>query len=442
MAPNTDGNRELSGVVIPHLRSQFARARPILFTGAGFSGGAFAVNGERVASVADLRRHLWELAFPDDPFDEGESLQAIYESALRKVPKQLNSELEKSLTVDAESLPAWYESYFAFPWFRAYTLNVDDLEVAAGRRFALPRRVVPISATAVVPDHPAHGALNRDLEVVHLNGLLADAPERVTFSVTQYAERLAGDEPWYARFAADLASRPFVFVGTQLDESPLWQHLELRDIRGSRDMKELRPRSYLITPSLGKARQELLARHNIIWLPATGEEFALQVLAHLEDARISGLAEVVASPAIGMRYEDRRIDLVDELAVHPDRRSEFLLGQEPIWADIQSGRAAVREIDATLLGSVRARLGAAATSLLVITGTAGTGKSPAYVGSPSPSPARECGSGGSIEIRNRPRARSSAPCAPSERRPSQLTTRTRLGLNSRRSFTTPPTSPP
>jgi hypothetical protein len=50
---------------------------------------------------------------------------------------------------------------------------------------------------------------------------------------TEVAERLANRvDPWYLRLTADLFTRCFVFVGTSLDEPPLWQHLAIRRERG------------------------------------------------------------------------------------------------------------------------------------------------------------------------------------------------------------------
>ena len=66
------------------------------------------------------------------------------------------------------------------------------------------------------------------LEVVHLNGVVPAAPELLTFSETQYAERIANQEPWYSRCVVDITCRPVVFIGTVLQESLFWQHMELR----------------------------------------------------------------------------------------------------------------------------------------------------------------------------------------------------------------------
>jgi hypothetical protein len=114
------------------------------------------------------------------------------------------------LTVDADSLPDYYRTILSMPWFRCYTLNIDDLELAANRKFPLPRAAVAVSATGPSSFGSSGSDLTRHLEVVHLNGTVEDIPENATFSVTQYGERLARHEPWYAAVVSNLLSRPTV----------------------------------------------------------------------------------------------------------------------------------------------------------------------------------------------------------------------------------------
>lgn len=127
------------------------------------------------------------------------------------------------------------------------------------RRFQLPRKLVPISAVTTVPNQLQSRDPSNTLEIIHLNGTLDDVPHNVTFSATQYAERLARDEPWYTLLVQDLIGRPVVFIGTSVDEPPIWQYVEKRRTRGGKSEQELRPKSYLITPSLSKAKQAFLS---------------------------------------------------------------------------------------------------------------------------------------------------------------------------------------
>ena len=366
---------DLQRTYIPHLRSQFDRARPILLTGAGFSADARNVTGESVPTSQGMRERLWDLCFPGDAFEMESTLADLFEHAVKRHRSALGTLLTSLLSVDASSLPKWYGDIFSFPWFRCYTLNVDDLAGAVGRAFSVPREVREISATnGRAQALGSEGA--EALEIIHLNGTIDDIPDHVTFSVTQFADRLAKFDPWYTRFVAELMSHPVVVIGSRLDEPPLWQHLEYRGARGGRQLGELRPRSYLVTPKLARARRALLAELNVYWIPMTGAEFSERVLSRATDARDRGLSLLKT----GSREDSRaRVPDVAELAVNPTQATDFLLGHEPTWSDLQSGRAIGRESDAELRSGVAAARQSGRSNLVVVTGTAGSGKSTALM---------------------------------------------------------------
>jgi hypothetical protein len=217
-----------------------ASGRAMLFTGAGFEQGALDAEGQPIPDSETMRQQLWELCFGGGPPD-GSSLADLYDVALRCAPDRLTAYIERRLRIGPQPLPAHHGAWLGAPWRRIYTLNVDDLEDAAARQFGLP-----------------------PLDVVHLNGKVGEPVDRLTFSTLQYASRLASRERVYEQLASDLASTPFVFVGTTLDEAVLWKHADWSE----------HPRSFLISPTLPRARRELLAGLGIEWVCGTAEELA------------------------------------------------------------------------------------------------------------------------------------------------------------------------
>jgi hypothetical protein len=172
-----------------------------------------------------------------------------------------------------------------------------------------------------------------------------------------------------------MLSHTIVFIGTRLDEPPLWQHLSLRGSRGGPSLADLRPGSYLVTPTLDIAKRALLAEHNVTWVPLTAEEFATEVLSSFSTSKQKGLEHLHAISS-GAGPGTLRIPEVATLATSPLETSDFLVGAEPIWADIQSGRAIPRECDELIWSKISAAYsGAANTKVLIIAGTAGSGKS-------------------------------------------------------------------
>lgn len=151
-----------------------------------------------------LKQQLWQLCYPDEAYDASSSIGDLYGAAMRQKKADLGILLQSRLTVCPDSLPEYYLALFNFPWFRCYTLNVDDLESAVGRRFNLQRPPITISARGGEAERlPGLPPSSQGLEVVHLNGVVPSPPEDLTFSETQYAERIGNQEPWYSRCVVD-----------------------------------------------------------------------------------------------------------------------------------------------------------------------------------------------------------------------------------------------
>jgi hypothetical protein len=368
---------QLEPTDLARLRSQASRGELILFTGAGFSLGTKDHAGRTIPSSYELKRELWRLCYADDPFDEHCALGDLYAAALRKNKSALTELLRTRLTIAPQSVPDYYQAYFNFPWLRCYTLNVDDLESAVSRRFGLTRQIVSVSARTQKAIGPLATTPGSGLEVVHLNGMIPDAADLLTFSETQYAERIRDQEPWYSRCVVDLTARPVVFVGTGLNEALLWQHMELRKRREQLG-RDLRPTSILVAQDLSRPRRDILRDLRINWVQGTAEEFASTVLSELAEESARGFA------FIRDRGSDRGtgvIPLVAQLAAErPNINTEYLLGEEPQWADILCGRAIERSHDQELLDVAEAVLdGRKFGTAIAISGTAGNGKSTALM---------------------------------------------------------------
>ena len=360
---------------IPHLRDQFANGSVVLFLGAGFSLEAKTMSGNDLPSARVLTEQLWNLCFPSETFDSTTQLQDIFETARNQNPKELTHLLRDSFTVDPDSCPEWYLRFLSMPWLRIYTLNVDDLVMKLLTTAPSSRRVRAVSATT------ERNVLFDDshLSTIHLNGTLEDIPYEVTFSRSQYAQR-SGLDPAYAQLKNDLLFRPVVFVGASMDEGPMWQHLELRGPAGSRGERELRPRSYLVVPSLNRSKESLLARYNIAWLPMSAEEFEGSILSRMDEERATGhrLLRQISDPTSSQRERFERV--ADLAAARNSAAEEYLLGAEPVWDDVTANRIANRTCFDELWDQLK-KLSASGTTgrFFVITGTAGTGKSSALM---------------------------------------------------------------
>jgi Mrp family chromosome partitioning ATPase len=356
------GSRSVEDADLRYLTEQIRTGRAILFTGAGFSLRAKDASGRSIPSVGQLTQELWDVAYRDRPYD-GSSLGDVYEAGMLLARRTTEQVMRDRLTVDHRSLPNEYRLWFGFPWHRIYTLNVDTLAEAASRAHELPRDLRSISALR--DPVPTGGGMA--LDVVHLNGRLADLPD-VTFSQRQYGERISTPDLWYENLVREMRSRPVVFIGTSVDELPLWQYIEARGRR--RPGREFRPRSFLLTPALKTARETALAQYNIKLVSTTQEEFAASVLAQQSAAAEQGLRAIVQQHTVDTGSEVL-FEVVDLLPDSADDEREFLLGREPRWSDITEGFAIERQFDRDLPETIAA----AGARLVFITGTAGSGKS-------------------------------------------------------------------
>lgn len=342
------------------LESFIAQGRVILFTGSGFSLGAQNHAGSRLPTTAELAKELWKVAFPGDPYEDSD-IQDVFEASASQAKTKTAELLTSRLSVDAGSLPDYYTRWFSFPWHRIYTVNIDDLADAVDRTVDLPRRLESVSALSDTLPSTVDG-----LAVVHLNGALRDVPN-VTFGNRQYAERLAQSDAWYALLARELATHPVVFVGTTLDEPPLWQYVEARGRPVPRS-RDLRPGGILVSPELKKARAVALRQYRIDWVPGTAEDFAGDVLEQLQPAANEGLALIART---AKQAEETLTDISGLLTGPSGDEREFLRGLEPRWSDITDGFAIERGFDSELTAEIHEK----SPKLVVLTGTAGAGKS-------------------------------------------------------------------
>ena len=258
---------------IPHLRTQFSNGSIVLFTGAGFSLDGTNIYGEKLPSSSELTNLLWDICYPGEEFETDTQLQDVFDTALSQHKRELGDILRKKFTVDSKKIPNWYKEIISMPWLRIYTLNIDDLLEKTQENLSSGRNIKCISATT---DSPASFTDNH-LDVIHLNGAIDDVPDDVIFSRVQYADR-TGKDPFYQQLNSDLLSRPVVFIGSNLEEGTMWEHMIARGTKGLRNDRELRPRSYLVLPHLNRSKQSMLSQFNIIWLQMTGEEFNRKIL--------------------------------------------------------------------------------------------------------------------------------------------------------------------
>jgi hypothetical protein len=357
----------------------------VLYLGAGFSADASNRLGGRIPVGDDFCKALWRFLGYAGEYD-GTALTMMFEAALKRKHSDLQRLLDDSFRCVA--IPEWYKIVTRAFWMRIYTTNVDNLVEEIYRTAHDAQKLDVIDG--ITQDFRERDQLLETLQYVKLNGSLTDKPTSITFSVRQYADRLANTEVWYDQFVRDYSTRCTVFIGTKLDEPLLWQAVAARGKRYPGN--EHRPKSFLISRSFSPAQVEMLKDLNVVPLAGTAKEFfellgsAVGQFPSLNDVvlktnpGLEGLLKVVGK---SLSVTNRRH--IEEFyscfrPVRPPQkndhyRSFFLLGSEPQWDDINNDLDAPRQFNADLVNELQECLKGNDVSLFAITGPAGSGKS-------------------------------------------------------------------
>ena len=369
-----------------YLLRKLGRNEVVLFVGAGFSSSAINRAGNPLPISGELAALIWSFLEYSGEYD-GTSLAEIYEALLSsgKTFQSIRSFLEDHLL--CQEVPEWYNALTLPYWYRIFTTNVDDL---VERVYLRKRRRFLQIASFPDDDVPERDQFLNSLQAVYLNGRLPCQPDKITFSVRQFARAANRFQPLYDQFARDYATHCTIFVGTQLNEPLFWQHIEARQER-TPEAAEFRPKSFLIAPRISPVKRAQLGRFNIVPVEATTQDFLEWLEAH--ESALPSRLEILRL------FEPTLISLIETLgesegdlpeardfaaAFHrvpgslraPADRSLYLLGASPRWEDLFADLDAPRDVTNTLFDSVLAISPAPPEiNLLAVLGSAGSGKS-------------------------------------------------------------------
>jgi hypothetical protein len=370
---------------VQYLKRHLHANNVILFLGAGFSTAATNSSGETLPGSRALAEKLWDYMDYGIPYD-GSNLGIVYQAALHKPGGQKNLFALLSDILTVEEFPEWYRFIINFFWYRIYTTNIDDLTEAIYENGG-PSAISTVVAPAEYEDRD--GFL-REIQLVKLNGSIDEPDKGLTFSPIEYGRRAAEQDVWYDHLVRDIATRPTLFVGSELDEQLFWQYLALRQRRTKGVGKQL-PKSFLVCPQVSAAKKEALSEFNIVPIEMTAEDFFKHLAAEREVV-ISRenllrnldptLEEILALESAGVPKEE--IILAEEFysifrpvisqPAKAGMRSHFLLGSPPTWADIFNQLDAAREVNRVVADQVVEELNNYGCGLVLLSGAAGSGK--------------------------------------------------------------------
>jgi len=360
----------------------------VLFLGAGFSADARNALGENLPSSRRLAEALWAYLEYGVPYDDTD-LQTIFEAAL-KSPKghaSLRAVLESHLL--CSSIPAWYQMVRARYWYRIYTTNADDLLEQIYRIGTGPDLEV---LNGLHHDYRDRDQFLRRIQYVKLNGSLPGQPSELTFSVRQYAARMAQHDVWYDHFVRDYANHVTLLIGTNLNEPLFSQYVAAREKRLAELGGHL-PGAFLVSPRISPAKVDSLLAYGITCIQSKAEDFLVWLETELGTPATRKEVLQACAPSLAALFEVtdealpqrtvRRIERFFECFTRvresqpnaSHRRRAFLLGSAPTWQDIAHNLDAPREINATLNSEIVRAYADTDAPPIALLGSAGCGKS-------------------------------------------------------------------
>lgn len=250
-----------------HLIQSMNKHSAILFVGAGGVTDCKTSSGTNLPSVETMCRELKRfLGYSDLEQNELKSLFTAFAIDKSKTHAEKKLLLERLFSV--EDIPDDFKSLFSPCWFKVYTTNIDkSLEIAC-RTHRVP------SIFKYPHDERRDVDLTLEtLQIIHLHGYIDNNIDDFIFGRDQYARASVDDLPLYDEFIRDFSTRVTVFLGTSIQEPLFDQLLAKRGFKRAGE-KELRPRSYIISPNLSKANADSYEQlYNIRHIQATTSDF-------------------------------------------------------------------------------------------------------------------------------------------------------------------------
>lgn len=371
-----------------YLIRQLSSNQVVLFLGSGFSLDAKNRNDENFPTGWKLGKKIWEFLQIEGDYDDT-SLPEMYQAFIQEgIKKHLKIDFLESNLLSSE-IPDQYRNITLPYWFKIYTTNIDDILTKSYReeRKSIEELQYPFDQYS-----ERDQSLERT-QIIYLHGKLPCDPDEVIFSPQQYAKAQLTHEPLYGQFVYDYSTLPTIFIGTELNEPLFERYIVARDARFG--LKERRPKSFLITPSLSPVKvSNLKSNYNVHHISGTTSDF-LNWLDSIKD-KLPPKEEILKKtfPNLLSIFEYAQIANISKKSIiqfakcfnrvptesRPiQERSGFLTGTSPRWNDILLDLDVPRTISTSIIETAESFLKSKKkeekTKVISVIGYAGSGKS-------------------------------------------------------------------
>ena len=351
--PEQDCERLIKGVALGEYS---------LLLGAGFSSGATNSFGRELPTSEGLAKELKaEFSLPLEVASAAD-LPVAYEDAIYKAGDEAVSRfLRRRLT---GCIPKWQSKLSSIEWWRVWTLNIDDLLAAVFKDRSIRE----------LDFRDAYRIRNtqEELQIIYLHGR-AIKPGGKIFSIQEYHDALRGEGFWHTAFFTEFKERPIIACGASL----VGEFDLARTLRAKNESKVTRDApSIAVVKGVSTAGAERLRdRLGLFPIDAGGDEFFDALVADVSDYVKANpdLLPASVNPNAARKFGQQFMPLqVDSIGRAPPRQ-DFYAGDEPLWADIVTGKDAPLSFSREAVTSLRDGVHGG-VALVGIFGDAGSGK--------------------------------------------------------------------
>ncbi len=364
------------------IRNALLNGRLVLLLGVGASKGCR--NG--LSQEVPLGKELAEILAKElgETLD-GEDLADVYAAARSDLGTQVDNILERHFKHCTPSKE--YVELSKYPFFRIYSLNIDDaFEKAVNSQTSVSRRKLNVrqrNDSVVEPDQ-----FFQTLDYIKLNGDINNIKNGFIFSPQEYGDGSAQSPLWYQELARDFHRYTFIFIGTQLKE-PLFNH-QVSKFKAKTGTSNLK--SYIIIPSLSSIQKKGLSAGNIEHIKGTLGDFVDWLKNEFNSPPTSTeiIANVRPELSLETKNDSKNISLFSgvtpvnraTLALMERSKSKskirnFYKGFKPTWFDIMDDVPAFLGKTANFYEVALSNNKPLPLNFYIMFGTAGAGKSTA-----------------------------------------------------------------
>ena len=295
--------------LIPQLKA----GQVILFVGAGFSINTPTLGAHPLPGGVELARRMnnilesyGEVYFPEKDL---QNLQLVSQSFYRlheDHPRAIDTFFRKNLTVDRTKIDRNYYHLKKVNWNGIYTTNYDDLLDAIYQEELLQK----IAIKSVFKKDNSGLPNDNQFNIVYLNGSM-DCNARIEksngrvvtdiiCSITDFAG--SNSPPIWNCFIEKIRQYPVIMVGSQLNEEHFYSWMSELWNKTNIDTR-LRPKSYIINPSIEKAKfAEIERTYNIIHKEACTDDFLKWLASIFPEEQTGDQSEIGITAPLSSGY--------------------------------------------------------------------------------------------------------------------------------------------